>query len=230
MNENEVSNNSVKNAKIKFIYLTIFPRYFEAYFDISIQNKAKNNEIIDYEVYNIRDYAENKRVDDYQYGGGKGMVMKIAPIVSAIREIKRKIENPYFILLNPQAKIFKQYDVERLVKKKNIVFICGHYEGIDRRITDYIDEELSIGEFITMGGEVPSLVISEALIRGIPGLIKTESFMNESFSKDKFDYDCYTRPKEFEGLKVPDILLSGNHKEIKKWRKNNSIEKEKMNN
>ncbi|HXN54370.1 MAG TPA: tRNA (guanosine(37)-N1)-methyltransferase TrmD [Mycoplasmatales bacterium] len=220
-----------KNSVLKLIFLTIFPEVFQNYFNFSIQKKAREIKCLETEIYNIRDYAKDRKVDDYQYGGGSGMVMKIEPLVNALNDIKMKLYrenkdiNPYIILLNPQAKVFKQIDVQRLLKKKNLIFVSGRYEGIDKRFSNYVDEELSIGEFITMGGELPALIISETLIRAIPGLIKEESFQNETFFDGSFDYDCYTRPEEFDNLKVPSVLLSGNHKEIKEWRFNNSFRK-----
>jgi tRNA (guanine37-N1)-methyltransferase len=201
---------------LNLIFVTLFPSYFQEYFKISLAKKAIEKNFLSFQTYNIRDYSFNGKSDDYPYGGGRGMLIKIEPLVKTLSTIEEKNKNPYIILLSPQGKTFEQKDVERLVNKKNIVFICGHYEGLDQRINNYIDEQISIGDFITMGGELPSLVISESLIRAIPNFIHPESYQNESFSESKFDYDSYTRPELFDNLEIPKILKSGNHKEIEK--------------
>lgn len=214
---------------LNLIFVTLFPSYFQEYFKISLAKKAIKEKILSFQTYNIRDYSFNGKSDDYPYGGGRGMLIKIEPLVKTLATIEEKYEDLYIVLLSPQGKTFEQKDVERLVKKENIVFICGHYEGFDQRINNYVDEQISIGNFITMGGELPSLVISESLIRAIPNFIHPESFQKESFSESKFDYDTYTRPEEFDGLKIPDVLKSGNHKNIENWRKETSIKKEENN-
>ena len=201
---------------LNLIFVTLFPKYFYEYFKISLAFKAIKRKIISFDVYNIRDYSYNGKVDDYPYGGGRGMLIKIEPTVKCLSNIRERYCEVYIILLSPQGKTFEQSDVERLIKKKNIVFLCGHYEGIDQRVNEYVDEELSIGKFITMGGELPSLVISEALIRAIPNFIHPDSYKNETFSDLVFDYDSYTRPVSFNGSSVPEILISGNHYEIEK--------------
>lgn len=210
----------------KFIYLTLFPQYFHNYFQISIAKKAQEKEAIAYYIYNLRDFAEKGQVDDYPYGGGGGMVLKIEPLVKALMNIQKKHPNSYLILLSPQGKIFTQSDVSRLLNQSStIVFICGHYEGIDERIWYYIDEQISVGNFITTGGEMPALVLTDVLIRAIPGVIKKESYEQESFCKFQLDFDTYTRPKIFGKFAVPDVLLSGNHKKINEWREKNKQEK-----
>lgn len=212
--------------KPNFIYLTLFPQYFHDYFQISLAKKIREKELLDYQVYNLRDFATKNQVDDYPYGGGSGMVLKIEPLVNALANIQAKHHNSHLILLSPQGKTFTQQDVSRLLKQSsNLVFICGHYEGFDERIWHYIDEQISIGEFVTMGGEMPALTITDALIRAIPGAIKEESYQQETFHNSQLDFATYTRPENFEDLKVPSVLLSGNHKEINKWREKNSQEK-----
>jgi len=200
-----------------FIYLTLFPKYFHDYFSFFIMKKALEKKIISYNVYNLRNFAIKGKVDDYIYGGGKGMLLKIEPLTRAIATIQELYYKSYLILLTPQGKRFNQKDILRILNKSsNLIFICGRYEGFDARINNFIDEQLSIGDFITMGGEIPALVITESLIRAIPKFIQVESFQKESFmeKKNKFDFDSYTRPSNYENLKVPDSLLSGNHKEI----------------
>lgn len=174
----------------------------------------------------MRDFAANEQVDDEPYGGGGGMVLKIEPLVAALANIQETYPDSYLILLSPQGKRFTQEDVPRLLNQApNLVFICGRYEGFDERIWYYVDEQISVGDFITMGGEIPALTITETLIRAIPGAINPQSYQQETFTNSQFDFATYTRPKEFEGLKVPSVLLSGNHKEIDKWRKESSQEK-----
>ncbi|WNE40605.1 MAG: tRNA (guanine-N(1)-)-methyltransferase [Mycoplasmataceae bacterium] len=212
--------------KHNFIYLTLFPQYFHDYFQISLAKKIREKKLLDYQAYNLRDFAEKGQVDDYPYGGGVGMVLKIEPLVNALTKIQKTHPNSYLILLSPQGKNFTQRDVPRLINQSsNLVFICGHYEGFDERIWHYIDEQISIGEFITMGGEIPALTMTDALIRAIPGAIKEESYQQETFRNSQLDFATYTRPEVFENLKVPSVLLSGNHKEINNWREKNSKEK-----
>ena len=212
--------------KPNFIYLTLFPQYFYNYFQISLAKKIWERELFAYQVYNLRDFAVKGQVDDKPYGGGAGMVLKIGPLVAALANIQEAYPNSYLILLSPQGKRFTQGDVPRLLNQaSSLVFICGHYEGFDERIWYYIDEQISVGDFITMGGEMPALVITDALVRAIPGAIDPQSYQQETFTNSQWDFASYTHPEVFEGLKVPSVLLSGNHKEIDKWRKRNSQEK-----
>ncbi|KLL02826.1 MAG: tRNA (guanine-N(1)-)-methyltransferase [Mycoplasmataceae bacterium RV_VA103A] len=214
---------------INFIYLTLFPQYFHNYFQISLAKKIRERKLLDYQVYNLRDFAVKGQVDDYPYGGGAGMVLKIEPLVAALAAIQEAYPESYLILLSPQGRTFTQTEVPRLLNQSsNLVFICGHYEGFDERIWYYIDEQISIGDFITMGGEIPALAITDALIRAIPGAIQPESYQQETFQNSQLDFATYTRPEEFAGLKVPAVLLSGNHKEIDKWRVQNRQEKTKQ--
>ena len=212
--------------KPNFIYLTLFPQYFHNYFQISLAKKIYEKKLLTYQVYNLRDFAAKGQVDDYPYGGGAGMVLKIEPLVAALAAIQETYPNSYLILLSPQGKTFTQNEVPRLLSQApNLVFICGHYEGFDERIWHYIDEQISIGDFITMGGEIPALAITDALIRAIPGAIQPESYQQETFQNSQLDFATYTRPEVFEGLKVPSVLLSGDHKKINEWRAKNSQEK-----
>jgi tRNA (guanine37-N1)-methyltransferase len=215
--------------KTNFVYLSLFPDFFDNYFKFSIAKKAKEKEIFNYRAINIRDFSVRGKADDYPYGGGPGMVLKIEPLLRALGSIEENYPDAYFILLSPQGKKFCQEDVERLLGiSNNLVFICGHYEGFDERIIDYVDEQISVGEFVVTGGEIPSLLITDCLIRKIPGVIKRESYENESFSQTKFDFASYTRPEVFDDLRVPGILLSGNHGKILQWRKKNREVKEEF--
>jgi tRNA (guanine37-N1)-methyltransferase len=212
--------------KTNFIYLTLFPQYFHNYFQISLAKKVWERKLLTYQVYNLRDFSTKGQVDDYPYGGGAGMVLKIEPLVAALAYIQETYPNNYLILLSPQGKRFTQEDVPRLLNQApNLVFICGHYEGFDERIWYYIDEQISIGDFITMGGEMPALAVTDSLIRAIPGAIDPQSYQQETFTNSQLDFATYTRPEIFEGLKVLSVLLSGNHKEINEWRKKNRQEK-----
>lgn len=208
-----------------FIYLTLFPQLFHTYFQVSMAKKALQKGCLNYQVYNIRDWAIRGQVDDYIYGGGSGMLLKIDCLVKTLSAVYDNYgKKCYVILLSPQGKRFVQKDVERLVKiSKNLVFICGHYEGFDERIFHYVDEQISVGDFIVSGGEIPALVITESLIRALPGVLSSEAYQNETFLvKSGFDFAAYTRPATFEGQDVPVVLLSGNHQKIQEWREKNS--------
>ena len=212
--------------KPNFIYLTLFPSYFENYFQVSLAKKAYQKNLLGYQVYNLRDFAVRGQVDDYPYGGGVGMVLKIAPLVRALATIQETYPKSYLILLSPQGKTFTQADVPRILNQApNLVFICGHYEGFDERIWSYIDEQISLGDFITMGGELPALALTDALIRAIPGIIKQESYQQESFHDSQLDFASYTRPEKFDKQSVPQVLLSGHHKKIAEWRAKSRQEK-----
>jgi tRNA (guanine37-N1)-methyltransferase len=199
-----------------FIYLTLFPQIFHTYFQISMAKKALKQGCLNYQVYNIRDRVIPGKVDDKIYGGGKGMLLKIDCLVKTLAIVYENYgKDCYIILLSPQGKRFTQKDVKRLVEKKNLVFLCGRYEGFDERILNYIDEQISVGDFVTSGGEIPALLITETLIRSLPGVLSAEAYQNETFQTENlFDFAAYTRPANFEGQEVPAILLSGHHKKI----------------
>ena len=185
----------------------------------SILKRAKENNLIEFNIINFRDFSKNKHktVDDTPYGGGSGMVLAVEPIYLALESIKG---NTHKILLSPQGQTFNQSKAKELLKEEHLVFICGHYEGFDERVSEYVDEELSIGDFVMTGGEIAALAMVDAIARMIPGVLGSkESFEKDSFYNDNLDYPQYTKPREFKGLKVPDVLLSGNHEEIDKWRK-----------
>ncbi|NPA39283.1 MAG: tRNA (guanosine(37)-N1)-methyltransferase TrmD [Thermodesulfobacteria bacterium] len=213
---------------MKFSVITIFPEYFESPLKVGLLGKAIQKGLIEVEVLNLRDFAEGKHrvVDDEPYGGGEGMVFKPEPLAKAIESIKKASKNAWVINLSPQGDLLNQELVERLSKKKHLVLICGRYEGIDERIRQkFVDQEISIGDYVVFGGEVASLTIIEAVSRLIPGVVgRKDSVEKESFSSGLLKYPCYTRPREFMGEKVPEVLLSGNHKKIEEYRFRVSLE------
>jgi tRNA (guanine37-N1)-methyltransferase len=210
--------------------LTLFPEMFEAVLRTSIIGKAEKNQIVNLNFHNIREFSEDKhkRVDDYPYGGGLGMVMQCQPIFSAVEHIESQIgHRPYIILLSPQGKTFDQQKAKELSQYKNILFICGHYEGIDERVAEgLVDEEISIGDFVLTGGEIAAMAIVDATCRILPGVLKEDASHGiESFSEGLLEYPQYTRPPAFKGMEVPDILLSGHHENVDKWRKYQSLKR-----
>ena len=210
---------------MKISILTLFPDMFDGFKSVSIVKRAIEKGLIDIEVINIRDFSKlnNNQVDDTPYGGGAGMVMMVEPVRDAINSIKT--DDSLVILMSPAGKKFSQGEARRLKNKKHIILICGHYEGIDERILNYIDEEMSIGDYILTGGELPAMVISDAVIRLVDGVIKKESYEEESFQNNLLDYPNYTKPAIFDGYEVPEVLLSGNHQKIAEWRKNSARKK-----
>ena len=208
--------------------ITIFPEYFESPLKVGLLGKALKKGIIKINLYNLRDFTEDKHkvVDDEPFGGGEGMVFKPEPLYKAISHIKNLDPSAWIIYLSPQGEVLNQKIAERLSKEKHLVLICGRYEGIDERIrANFVDEEISIGDYVVFGGEVASLVLIETLARLIPGVVgKKDSVEKESFSTGLLKYPCYTRPRDFMGYKVPEILLSGNHAEIERYRRNLSLE------
>ena len=211
---------------MKFDVLTLFPEMFEV-FNYSIINRAKEKGIIEINTVNIRDFTndKHKKVDDYPYGGGAGMIMQAEPVYNAVESIKNKYGfKPYTVLLSPRGKIYNQDRAKELSNINHIMLICGHYEGIDERITPLIDTEISIGDFVLTGGELACMAIIDSVSRMVPGVLSTsESYEEESFYSGCLEYPQYTRPEEFMGLKVPDILLSGHHENIRKWRRYQSL-------
>ncbi|NFO09916.1 tRNA (guanosine(37)-N1)-methyltransferase TrmD [Clostridium botulinum] len=209
---------------MKISILTLFPEMFSI-FNHSIIGRAQENKIIELEVLNIRDNTldKHKKVDDYPYGGGAGMVMAPQPIVDTIRKAKEDNKGKV-VFLGPRGKTFNQKMAMNLSKEENLIFLCGHYEGIDQRVYKHIDMEVSLGDFILTGGEMAAIPVIDSILRLIPGVLgKEESFMDESFSEDLLEYPQYTRPYEFEGECVPEILLSGHHENIRKWRRLQSL-------
>ncbi len=215
---------------MKFDILTLFPEMFETVKQ-SIIGRAVEKDLIDINLINIRDFSENKhkKVDDTPYGGGAGMVMMPDVVYRAYLAIKDK-ENAKVIYLSPKGKTLNQKRVESLSKEKHLILLCGHYEGIDQRVLDEIvDEEISIGDYVLTGGEIPAMVLIDSVSRYIDGVLKDESIKEESFSNGLLEYPQYTRPEVFLDKKVPEILLSGHHENIRKWREEQSLKITKIN-
>ena len=204
--------------------LTLFPEMFVPLQE-SIIGRAVKSSKLEINIFDIRNYTENKhkKCDDYPFGGGAGMIMTPQPIASAIEAIDLE-HKAHRIYMSPKGKTFKQTMVKPLLAYEHIILLCGHYEGIDQRVIDlYIDEEISIGDYVLTGGELPAMVIADCISRYVDGVLAEESLMQESFEDDLLEYPHYTRPIEFNGIKVPDVLRSGNHKNIDDWRKEQSI-------
>ncbi|MBU5426512.1 tRNA (guanosine(37)-N1)-methyltransferase TrmD [Tissierella pigra] len=210
---------------MKIDILTLFPEFFSPLLNWSIIGRAYEENKVEINSINIRDFSQNKhkKVDDYPFGGGSGMVMKPEPIFDAINSVKK--QNSRIIYLSPQGQKFNQKLANELSKEEHLILLCGHYEGIDNRIIDnYVDEEISIGDFVLTGGEIPAMIIVDAVVRLLPGVLRCdESYIEESHYKGLLEYPQYTRPREFNGHFVPEILLSGNHQKIEQWRKEESI-------
>src|SRR3990170_6263977 len=209
--------------------LTLFPEMFENVLNCSILRIAREKALVQYNLFNIRDYAENRRcVDDRPYGGGAGMVMKPEPVFNTVETIEQQA-GPCRkkILLTPQGVKFNQQIARELSRESYLMFICGHYEGIDERIRLGLDVfELSIGDYVMSGGEIPAMVVIDAVVRLIPGVLgDSESVVNESFADILLEYPQYTRPAEYRGMKVPEILISGNHQKIKEWKRENAVKR-----
>lgn len=218
---------------LKIDVITIFPNIFDNFTNFGVIKEGINKKLCELNIYNLREFTEDKhkKVDDRPYGGGAGMVFMVQPIDSAVRHIKEKndvlkIKLQKTILLTPSGDKLKQNTLKYLSSMENLILICGRYEGVDERIKDLaVDMEISIGDFILTGGEIPAMVLIDGVIRLLEGVVgKKESLKNESFENDLLDYPQYTRPDLYKGLKVPDILLSGNHSKIKKWREEKSVE------
>ena len=208
---------------MKFDVLTLFPEMFEA-MKTSIVGRAAEKNIIDINLINIRDFSEDKhnKVDDTPYGGGAGMVIKPDVVYSAYQAVKA--EGAKVIYMSPQGKKLNQSKVEELSKEKHLIILCGHYEGIDQRVLDRIvDEEISIGDYVLTGGEIPAMALIDSVSRYVDGVLANESISEESFSNGLLEYPQYTRPEIFMNEKVPEVLLSGHHENINKWRKEQSL-------
>ena len=207
-------------------YLTLFPEMYEGVLATSILGRAKEKGIVDYHTVNFRDYSGNKhnKVDDYPYGGGAGMVLKPEPVFNAMEEMD--LEKPRVILMCPQGRRFDQKMAEELSREDDIVFICGHYEGYDERIRTLVTDEVSIGDYVLTGGELASMTMTDAIVRLIPGVLsREESHQEDSFSTGLLEHPHYTRPREYRGMEVPEVLLNGNHKLIEEWRREESLKR-----
>jgi len=213
---------------MKFHILTLFPEMCDAVLHSSILGRAEEKGILEFNTVNIRDFAGNKhnRVDDYPYGGGRGMVMQAPPVYDAYRSVAEHKEiKPYVIHMSPKGKVFNQQKAIELSKKEELVFVCGHYEGIDQRVIDLIvDEEISVGDYVLTGGELPAMVVIDSVSRMLDGVLSNEdSFTDESHFDGLLEYPHYTRPPVFEGMEVPEVLLSGDHAKIAAWRRRESL-------
>ncbi len=203
--------------------LTLFPEMFNGFVTESIIKRAIDKEKVEINIINFRDYTDDPhgKVDDTPFGGGPGMVLKVQPIYDALEDIRTT--DSHIILLTPSGKTFNQVKAQDLTKHKRLILICGHYEGFDDRIKLLVDEEISIGNFILTGGELPAMMISDAVIRLLDGVINKESLESESFTNDLLDYPVYTKPREFKGMIVPEVLLSGDHKRIEEYRRQEQL-------
>jgi len=213
---------------MNFYVMTLFPEMIDNGVNVSILKRAIDNNIINIESINIRDYSTNKhmKVDDYPYGGGAGMVMQAEPIYKAYESIVSKIDKkPRVVYLTPQGKVFNQNMAKELSKEEDLVFLCGHYEGIDERVLEMIvTDNVSIGDYVLTGGEMPAMIMIDAISRLVPNVLHNDvSAEEESFSNGLLEYPQYTRPEEFMGMKVPDVLLSGHHANIEKFRHEQSL-------
>ena len=210
---------------MKIDILTLFPSMFDGFINESIIKRAINSNKVIINIHNIRDYSKDphKRVDDYSFGGGAGMVLMAQPIFDAVDDLKTK--DSKIILMTPQGVKYNQKMAYNLVNEKHLIIICGHYEGFDERIRSIVDIELSIGDFVLTGGEIPAMAISDSIIRLIDGVIDENSHINDSFNDNLLDYPVYTHPSDFRGMKVPEVLLSGHHANIAKWRLEEQIKR-----
>ncbi len=212
---------------IRFDILTVFPEMFGSPFQCSLLKKAQEKGLVEIGLHNIRDHALDKHrmTDDTPYGGGCGMVMKIDPIDRALSAIKREKTGSLVVLLTPQGERFAQPIAAELASCSQVILICGHYEGVDERVRQYlVDREISIGDYVLTGGELSAMVLVDAVSRLIPGVLgNSESTISESFTMGLLEYPQYTRPADYKGWKVPDVLVSGNHREIDLWRKKESL-------
>ncbi|MBR3898572.1 MAG: tRNA (guanosine(37)-N1)-methyltransferase TrmD [Bacilli bacterium] len=212
---------------MKIDILTIFPEMFEGFLNTSIIKRARTNNKVDINIHDIRNYSKDKhkKVDDYGYGGGRGMVLMPQPIFDAVEDIKTK--DCKIILMTPQGKTYNQKIAYDLSNEKHIIIICGHYEGFDERIRTLADMEISIGDYVLTGGELPSMIITDSITRLLDGVIEKDSHINDSFNNNLLDYPVYTKPVDFRGMKVPDVLLSGHHANIEKFRREEALKKTK---
>ena len=212
---------------MKIDILTLFPKMFDGFITESIIKRAIESGKVEINIHNFRDYSTDphQKVDDYGFGGGPGMVLMPQPIFDAVEDIKT--DDSFIILMTPQGVKYSQKIARNLTIHKHIIIICGHYEGFDERIRSLADMEISIGDFVLTGGEIPSMAVCDSIIRLLDGVIDSSSKEEESFEDNLLDYPVYTRPADFRGMKVPDVLLSGHHANINEWRLNEQIKRTK---
>ena len=217
--------------RLRFDIVSIFPGMFECSFGDSIIHRAREKGLLEIQVHDLRDFTLNKhrKVDDTPFGGGVGMIMNVEPIARALEAIKEEVPKARTILLSPGGKPFNQKKASQLAHQESLILICGRYEGVDERVRLYFaDEEISIGDFILTGGEIPAMVLVETVSRLIPGVLgDSESIVEESFAGGVLEYPQYTRPRDFKGFKVPDVLVSGDPKKIRAWQKAEALKKTK---
>ncbi|GHU31689.1 tRNA (guanine-N(1)-)-methyltransferase [Bacilli bacterium] len=214
---------------MKITVLTLFPKLFDNFLNESIVKRIISKKIAQIEIVDFREFSKDKtkRVDEYQYGGGPGMVIQLPPVVAAIRKYQTK--GTKVILLSPQGQTYNQSKATQYAKCKHLILIAGHYEGFDERILNYVDEVISVGDYVLTGGEIPAMTIIESVIRLLDHAINNESLHEESFTNNLLDYPVYTKPLDFEGHKVPEVLLSGNHQKINEYRQQQQIKKTRTN-
>lgn len=212
---------------MKIDILTLFPKMFDGFLTESIIKRAREKELVEINIIDFRKYSldKHKKVDDTPYGGGAGMVLMCEPVVRAIEDLKK--EDSIVILTCPQGKTFKESMARDLKKYHHLIIVCGHYEGYDERIRNFVDLEISIGDYVLTGGEIPAMAITDAVVRLIDGVINQESYQSDSYTDNLLDYPTYTKPADFRGMKVPDVLLSGDHEKIKEYRLNEQIKNTK---
>ncbi|MFQ5673743.1 MAG: tRNA (guanosine(37)-N1)-methyltransferase TrmD [Nitrospinales bacterium] len=215
--------------KLRFDIISIFPGLFDPLLNESILKRARDRGIVEVQAHNLRDYSldKHKKVDDYPFGGGPGMVMGVEPIARAIESVKRGQPGAHTILLSPRGERFDQEKARRLAQRNAIILVCGRYEGVDERVGRFfVDEEISIGDYVLSGGEIPAMVLLEAVSRLVPGVLGDEtSALEESFSSPLLEYPQYTRPRDFRGYKAPDVLVSGDHRKIRDWQREQALKK-----
>ncbi len=214
---------------LQFDIISIFPGMFESPFNESILKRAQEKGLLEFRTHDLRNYSLNKhrKVDDYPFGGGVGLVMNVEPISRAIEAIKKEVPKARTLLMSPSGTPFNQAKARELSAESNLILVCGRYEGVDERVRLHcVDEEISIGDYVLSGGEIPAMAVVDAVSRLIPGVLGDEnSVVEESFSDSLLEYPQYTRPREFNGHKVPEVLFSGNHKEIQNWQRKESLRK-----
>ena len=212
---------------MKIDILTLFPKMFEGILEESIIKRAIEKGIVEINIIDFREFSKlsNHQVDDTPYGGGSGMVLRCEPLVEAIESVKTM--DSKVLLMCPQGVPYKEKKAVELSKEKHLIFVCGHYEGYDERIRNFVDEEISIGDYVLTGGEIPAMAVMDSVIRLLPGVIKEDSYLEDSFMNNRLDYPTYTKPATFRGLTVPEVLLSGDHARIKQWREEQALENTK---
>lgn len=217
---------------MKIAVITLFPEMFDAVLNSSMMWKAQKDKLVDFNIINLRDFGigPRKQVDDTPYGGGAGMVLKPEPIYDAVESARKKLPSAKVALMTPRGEKFTQIFAKKLSKLDELILLCGHYEGFDERIMDLVDIEISVGDYVLTGGELPAMTVIDAVVRLVPGVLgDKQSAHDESFSQGLLEYPQYTKPQDFMGKKVPEVLLGGNHSKISVWRKAEAVKKTKKN-